>query len=142
MTLTVAEPTTFEDNRMRTIRLLLVDDHEGFINSAVRLLRSLPWVEVCGKAFNGVEAVRLAEELKPDAILMDLSMPQMGGLQATRLIKAQDSPPFIAITSHYDDAEHREHVARAGADAFVSKMWYVHEIVPLLKHLAGVRDDG
>ena len=67
---------------------------------------------------------------------MDLSMPEMGGLQATRLIKAQDDPPFIAIVSHYDDAHHREHVVRAGADAFVSKLWYVTEIVPILKELA------
>lgn len=130
------------DPGMKAVRVLLVDDHEGFINSAVRLLRTTPWVQIVGRALNGVEAVRLSEELKPDAVLMDLSMPEMGGLQATRLIKAQTEPPFVAIVSHYDDAQHREHVARAGADAFVSKMWYVHEVVPLLKRLAGVEEDG
>ena len=48
-------------------------------------------------------------------------MPGMGGLQATRLIKAQDVPPIIFIASHHNDAEHREHSARAGADGFLSK---------------------
>lgn len=121
---------------MRQLTILLVDDHEGFLDSAERFLKTLDWITVVGRAVNGLEAVKRAEELKPDAMLMDLSMPEMGGLQATRLIKAQDDPPFIAIVSHYDDAHHREHVVRAGADAFVSKLWYVTEIVPILKELA------
>ena len=121
---------------MRPLNILLIDDHEGFLDSAERFLKTLDWVTVVGRGLNGLEAVRLAEELKPDAMLMDLSMPEMGGLQATRLIKAQDDPPFIAIVSHYDDAHHREHVVRAGADAFISKLWYVTEIVPILKDLA------
>lgn len=121
---------------MRQLTILLVDDHEGFLDSAERFLKTLDWITVVGRAVNGLEAVKRAEELKPDAMLMDLSMPEMGGLQATRLIKAQDNPPFIAIVSHYDDAHHREHVVRAGADAFVSKLWYVTEIVPILKEMA------
>jgi len=61
----------------------------------------------------------------------------MGGLQATRLIKAQDAPPFVAIVSHFDDSEHREHAQRAGSDAFVSKLNYMQEVLPLLESLAG-----
>ena len=127
---------------MRELTILLVDDHEGFLDSAERFLKTLDWITVVGRACNGLEAVKKAEELKPDAMLMDLSMPEMGGLQATRLIKAQDDPPFIAIVSHYDDAHHREHVVRAGADAFVSKLWYVTEIVPILKQLSQGSDHG
>ncbi|QOW20119.1 response regulator transcription factor [Lysobacter ciconiae] len=122
---------------MRNLNVLLVDDHEGFINAAVRHLRRLQWVTVIGSAANGIEAIARCEALHPDAVLMDLAMPEMGGLQATRLIKAQDNPPYVVIASHFDDTEHREHAQRAGADAFVSKLSYIHDVVPLLETLAG-----
>jgi two-component system invasion response regulator UvrY len=122
---------------MRTIKLLLVDDHEGFINAAMRHLRRIDWIQVVGSAGNGIEAIAQCDQLRPDVVLMDLAMPEMGGLQATRLIKAQDHPPFVVIASHFDDAEHREHAMRAGADAFVSKLSYIHDVLPLLEKLAG-----
>lgn len=122
------------------VSVLLVDDHEGFIKAAIRHLRRVEWIEIVGEAYNGLEAIAKSETLRPDAVLMDLAMPEMGGLQACRLIKAQDEPPFVAIASHFDDAQHREHAARAGADAFVSKLTYVHDVLPLLEGLrAGVR---
>lgn len=124
------------------LSVLLVDDHEGFINAAVRHLRRLDWVNIVGSAGNGIEAIAQCESLRPDVVLMDLAMPEMGGLQATRLIKAQDNPPFVVIASHFDDAEHREHALRAGADAFVSKLSYIHDVMPLLEKLAGRSNDA
>ena len=124
---------------MSTVRLLLVDDHEGFINAAMRHLRRIDWLDIVGSAGNGIEAIAQCEALRPDAVLMDLAMPEMGGLQATRLIKAQDNPPYIVIASHFDDAEHREHALRAGADAFVSKLSYIRDVVPLLEALVASR---
>lgn len=123
---------------MRHLKILLVDDHPGFINAAVRHLRRLDWLTVAGMAGNGIEAITQCDALKPDVVLMDLAMPEMGGLQATRLIKAQDPAPYIVIASHFDDAEHREHAMRAGADAFVSKLAYLHDVMPLLERLAGI----
>ncbi|HEY5803023.1 MAG TPA: response regulator transcription factor [Lysobacter sp.] len=120
---------------MRQLNVLLVDDHAGFISAAMRSLRRLDWLNVVGTAGNGIEAIAQCETLRPDAVLMDLAMPEMGGLQATRLIKAQDNPPYIVIASHFDDGEHREHALRAGADAFVSKLAYLHDVVPLLETL-------
>jgi len=58
----------------------------------------------------------------------------MGGLQATRLIRAQDDAPMIIIASHFDDAEHREHALRAGADHFVSKLTYFQNVIAILEH--------
>lgn len=117
----------------RKITVLLVDDHEGFINAAIRHLRKLDWLDIVGRAGNGLEAIERSEVLRPDVVLMDLAMPEMGGLQATRLIKTQDQPPFIVIASHFDDAEHREHANRAGADEFVSKLSYIQEVLPILE---------
>jgi NarL family two-component system response regulator LiaR len=118
---------------MKKITVLLVDDHDGFINAAMRHLRKLDWLDVVGRAGNGLEAIERSESLRPDVVLMDLAMPEMGGLQATRLIKTQDSPPFVVIASHFDDSEHRTHAMRAGADAFVSKLSYIQEVLPILE---------
>ncbi|MBB3274555.1 MULTISPECIES: response regulator transcription factor [Pseudoxanthomonas] len=118
---------------MNKITVLLVDDHEGFINAAIRHLRKLDWLDIVGRASNGLEAIERSESLRPDVVLMDLAMPEMGGLQATRLIKTQDQPPFVVIASHFDDAEHREHASRAGADEFVSKLSYIQEVLPILE---------
>ncbi|MBF6025604.1 response regulator [Lysobacter niastensis] len=120
---------------MRELKILLVDDHPGFIGAAVRHLRRLDWAEIVGTAGNGIEAITQCETLRPDVVLMDMAMPEMGGLQATRLIKAQDHPPYVVIASHFDDHEHREHALRAGADAFVSKLAYIQDVVPLLEQL-------
>ena len=125
---------------LKTIRVLLVDDHEGFINAVIRHMRKHAWIDIAGTAANGIEAVARSESLRPDVVLMDLAMPEMGGLQATRLIKTQDEAPYIVIASHFDDAEHREHAQRAGADNFVSKLSYIQEVMPILE---GIRkEDG
>lgn len=121
---------------MRDLTVLLVDDHEAFLNAAQRQLRAHDWVRLLGRALNGREAVMRTEELRPEVVVMDLAMPEMGGLQATRLIKAQDQPPFVIIASHFDDAEHREHAANAGADAFIGKAEYFRDLLPILERLA------
>ena len=126
---------------MSKITVLLVDDHERFINAALRHLRKVEWLEIVGRASNGLEAIERSETLRPDVVLMDLAMPEMGGLQATRLIKTQDAPPFIVIASHFDDAEHREHAMRAGADDFVSKLSYIQEVLPILEKFKARRHE-
>ena len=122
---------------MSKLTVLLVDDHEGFINAAMRHFRKVEWLNI-----NGLEAIERSESLRPNVVLMDLAMPEMGGLQATRLIKTQDDPPYIVIASHFDDAEHREHALRAGADNFVSKLSYIQEVMPILEGLTeGARNE-
>lgn len=117
-------------------KTLLIDDNEAFLTLAMHLLKANPRIEIVGRGYTGFDAVRLAESLKPDLILMDLSMPGMGGLQATRLIKAQDNPPMIVIASHHNDAEHREHAARAGADGFLCKQDFDVTIDALLDDMS------
>ncbi len=102
-------------------------------------MRPHAWLKVLGGALNGREAVLRTEELRPAVVVMDLAMPEMGGLQATRLIKAQDEPPYVIIASHFDDAEHREHAHAAGADAFIGKSEYAKELLPLLERFAAER---
>jgi DNA-binding NarL/FixJ family response regulator len=118
------------------MRTLLIDDNKAFVVLARHLLAGTPQIDVVGSGHDGFDAVRLAEELKPDLIIMDLAMPGMGGLQATRLIKAQDAPPLIVIASHYDDAAHREFAAQSGADGFINKQDYEHHIGAFLGRMA------
>jgi len=101
---------------MSKLTVLLVDDHEGFINAAMRHFRRIEWLEVIGSAANGLQAIERSEALRPRVVLMDLAMPEMGGLQATRLIKTQDDAPYIVIASHFDDSEHREHAGSRRTD--------------------------
>jgi len=118
---------------MQIIKLLLVDDHAGFLSAVQRHLRKYAWLTVVGTAGNGLEAITASERLRPDVIVMDLAMPEMGGLQAARLIRAQDDAPMIVIASHFDDVEHRERALRAGADHFVSKLSYLQQVIDILQ---------
>lgn len=121
---------------MSKLRTVLVDDNKAFVVLARHLLASLPEIEIVGAGYDGYDAVRLAEELHPDLIIMDLLMPAMGGLQATRLIKAQSNPPLVIIASHYDDPRYREHAAEAGAEGFISKNDFEHHIAEFLLRMA------
>lgn len=125
-----------------TFKTLLIDDNEAFLTLAMHLLKPNSRIEIVGRGHTGFDAVRLADSLKPDLILMDLSMPGMSGLQATRLIKAQDAPPIIFIVSQHNDAEHREHSARAGADGFVSKQDFDTGVDALLDRVGTEMSDG
>jgi CheY-like chemotaxis protein len=103
------------------IRVLFADDHKVMRQGLVRLVADKPDIHVAGEATNGRETVELARRLKPDVIVMDISMPEMDGIQATRLIKAElPQVRIIGLSMHAD-----EYLAQAmrdvGADLLVSK---------------------
>jgi len=104
-----------------TIRLLLVDDHQ-IVRAGLRMLFSAePEVEIIGEANSGEEAVTLANALQPDVILMDVAMPGIGGIEATRRIKAaQPKIAVLALTMHEDEEYFFEMLA-AGASGYVPK---------------------
>jgi two-component system response regulator NreC len=106
---------------MNPIRLLLVEDH-AVVRAGLRMLLGAdPELEITGEAENGAEGVRMALELQPDVILMDISMPDMNGIEATRRIKAAvPSVAVLALTMHEDDQYFFEMLA-AGASGYVPK---------------------
>ena len=106
---------------MSTIRLLLVDDHQ-IVRAGLRMLFSAePEVEIIGEASSGEEAVTLANALRPDVIMMDVAMPGIGGIEATRRIKAaQPKVAVLALTMHEDEEYFFEMLA-AGASGYVPK---------------------
>jgi PAS domain S-box-containing protein len=103
------------------IRVLFADDHKVMRQGLVRLISAKPNIEVVGEAANGLDACELTAQLKPDVVVMDVSMPEMDGIEATRRIKAHQPQVRVIGLSMYED----EHISRkmraAGAEAFVSK---------------------
>lgn len=104
-----------------TVRVLIVDDQEPF-RSAARLVVSLiDDYTVVGEAASGEEGVRLAAQTSPDMVLMDINLPDIDGLEATRRILADNPAVRVLIMSTYEAAEFEEPALAAGAVGFVSK---------------------
>ncbi|MBO0773343.1 MAG: response regulator transcription factor [Actinobacteria bacterium] len=107
----------------RDIRVLIADD-EALVRAGFKVLvDSAPGLTVVGEASDGVQAVRQARALKPDVVLMDIRMPVMGGLEATRVIldDGPHPPPRILIVTTFDQDEHVFEALRGGASGFVLK---------------------
>jgi DNA-binding NarL/FixJ family response regulator len=116
------------------IRVLLADD-QRLVRAGFRMiLRAEPDIEVVGEAGDGVEAVRLADEHAPDVILMDVRMPRMDGIEATRQIVARSPSARIVVLTTFDLDEYVYEAVRAGASGFLLK-----DISPVdLVHAVGV----
>ena len=104
-----------------TRRVLVVDDHMVIRRGINSILQAWPQWEVSGEAASGEEAIRLAEDLKPDVIIMDISMPGMGGLEATKIIHKSHPQVKILLLTLHDSLEWVETALRAGARGYVLK---------------------
>jgi CheY-like chemotaxis protein len=115
------------------LRVLLADDHEIVRQGLASLLSEEDTIEIVGEAANGREAVDLADQLRPDVVIMDVSMPIMGGDEATRRIK-QDLPQTRIISlSMFEDPELREKMYEAGAESYVLKTAPSRELLAAIR---------
>jgi two-component system invasion response regulator UvrY len=106
---------------MSPVRTLLADDSPEFVRAALSFLSNQPRIRVVGVAADGADAISKSAELGVELVLMDLAMPRMAGLEATRRVKATATPPQVIVVTLYDDPEYRALAAAVGADGFVSK---------------------
>jgi len=115
------------------IKILIVDDHRLFREGLATLLRETDEIEVIGDAHNGKDALIAVRELNPDIVLMDLEMPELNGIEATRLV-ANKFPrtKVLALTSHEDD-EHIYQAMVAGAVGYVVKRVNRDELIKIIK---------
>jgi DNA-binding NarL/FixJ family response regulator len=117
------------------IRLLVVDDHVAVRASLVAFLEMQDGIEVVGEAADGREAVAVAGALTPDVVLMDMRMPVMSGIRATRLIKQARRETRVILVTAYEDGELVESAQEAGADGFVLKGTSGAEVATRVKEL-------
>jgi DNA-binding NarL/FixJ family response regulator len=117
--------------------VLIVDDH-AFIRRGVQtILHAFPEWEFCGEAENGKDAIRLADELKPEVIIMDVSMPGLNGIEATRAIrKTQPGVKIVLLTLH-ESSELLRSAFRAGARGYLLKTDAEQELVRALTVVIG-----
>lgn len=107
---------------MQKIRVLVVDDHTIVRDGIYSLLSLTPDIEVIGEAINGREALEMARKLSPDVVLMDIAMPLMDGIEATRRIRKDLPEVKVLILTQYEDSEHVFPIIEAGACGFISKI--------------------
>lgn len=119
------------------ITVLIVDDQPLQRLGFRMILESHPDTEVIGEARNGVEAVRLATELRPDVILMDVRMPGLNGIEATRRIVAEGGRSHILMLTTFDLDEYVYAALRAGASGFLLKDAYPEELLAGIRAVAG-----
>jgi len=103
------------------IRVIIADDHRLVVESLRRILDGEPDIECVGVANNGLEAVQMAEDLHPDVAILDVDMPDMDGIEATRKIKTDFPDITVLVLTAYDYEEYVVACLEAGADGFVLK---------------------
>ncbi len=114
---------------MPPIRVLLVEDHDLVREGTRRLLERAEELEVIGEARDGEEAVRLALAQRPDVVVMDVRMPHMNGLEATRRLRAQTLDIKILVLSAYEDDEYIFPLLEAGANGYLLKTTSGRELI-------------
>ena len=115
------------------IRLLLADDH-AVVRSGLRLLlEAQPDMAIVGEAENGADAIRRATELAPDVVLMDVEMPGMNGIEATRRIRAEAPATAVLALTMYEDDQYFFEMLRAGAAGYVPKRAAPDELVSAIR---------
>ena len=125
---------------MTRFKVLIVDDHQLVREGLRSMLERMPDAEVVGEARDGAEAVTAIEELHPDVVLMDISMPTMNGLEATRRATKLPGKPKILILSMHADKEYVRQAFLAGAMGYMVKDATSHELAQAVAAVA--RGDG
>ena len=118
------------------IRILIVDDHAILREGLRALLSYYPDVEVVGEAEDGLQALELVERLSPEIVLMDIAMPVMNGLEATRRIRQEHPDAHILILTQYEDQPYVLKLLRAGVSGYVLKRALGADLIKAVRAVA------
>ena len=121
-----------------SLRILIVDDHwlsRDAIRTAVKFC-SGNQPEIVGEAADGTSGLELARTLHPDVVTMDVSLPDISGLEVTRLISTEMPEVKVVVVSMHSDWEYQQEAVKAGASSYISKMHLIDELPAFLDHLA------
>jgi len=117
----------------KRVRVLIADDQTLFREGIKDLLENEKIIEVVGEAVDGEDVIRQAKKLKPDVILMDIKLPHIDGIAATRQIRKECPATNVLVLSSYEDEAHVMEAIQAGANGYLSKMLPASELVNALK---------
>lgn len=131
-----------EDEGVRRARLLIVDDHDLIRESTQLMLEGEPDLEVVGEAVSGHHALELCRRLRPDLVLMDVRMPEMDGLTATREIKKEMPAISVLMVSAYESEDYRREAASAGATDYILKDAERYQLLEAVHAALGERGEG
>lgn len=120
---------------MNKVRVLLVDDSEQFLQSATAFLSQCPSVEVIGTATSGKDAIKKVQELRPDLVLMDIAMPRVNGLVATKEIKNARPETKVIIVSIHKEQAYFTAAKEAGSDGYVVKDDLTKTLLPMIRRV-------
>ncbi len=115
--------------------ILIVDDAEEVRRDLRTVMQLMPDLEVMGEAVDGIEAVSLAEELRPDIVLMDLRLPGLDGFEATEQIRSRGLAKGIIMLTIYDQPENRSRAASAGVDLFLEKGLGIEVLISAIRQV-------
>jgi two-component system, NarL family, response regulator NreC len=127
-------------DRTLTLKILLADDHTIVRQGLKLILSAQPDLEVIGEAANGREAIDMAQKLKPDLVLMDVAMPELNGIEATRRMVEANSRIKILVLSMHKEAVYVREILRAGARGYILKDAIDSELLTAVRSVA--RGDG
>jgi DNA-binding NarL/FixJ family response regulator len=117
------------------MRVLLAEDHK-MVRQGTRLYLESMGIEIVGEATTGIEAVKMARKLKPDVVVMDIHMPELTGIEATRRIRQENEDVRVLVLTAYDDPAYVHALLDAGADGFILKTAELSALYRALQEVA------
>jgi len=121
---------------VKTTRVVLAEDNEIVRTGIRRLLNVAQDIEVIGEARDGVEAIRLVEELSPDILLLDVEMPRLNGIEVAHQVRQMDSPTQVLVLSAYDDLEYIQAMLDNGVAGYLIKDEAPYRIIQAILRIA------
>ncbi len=121
---------------MSKTRIIIADDHALMREGIIAFLKYHDDIEIVGEASNGLEAIEKAEKLKPDVVIMDISMPELGGIEATLEIKKRMPDAKILILTQYADKEYVSRLLKAGVSGYILKQAVGTDLISAIRAVA------
>jgi len=116
-------------------RVLLVDDNDDFLDGVAAWLSHDPQIEIVGRAHSGTQALTRVASLRPDLVVMDVSVPDVSGFETARRIKSAEAAPLVVLMAFHDSHAAQLEAWAAGADGFVAKGEVTERLMPVVRDL-------
>ena len=120
---------------MTPIKVMVADDHRMVREGLVSILESLPGANVVAQASDGIEAVEMAREKRPDVLVVDIAMPRLNGLEVVRRVKEDNPEMGVLVLTMHEEEEYVVHLVKAGADGFLLKDSAGDELLAAVKSI-------